>query len=109
MRFIRLGHVIEMAEEEVSSSAKEKGVFDFSDGGRYIGEWNDDGANGYGVCVGPSDSGVFQGKWANGNQTSGVFRWSNGQQYMGTWRDGMRHGLGKEVTNIYLLAANGKP
>ena len=75
----------------------DKGVFDFTDGGRYIGAWNGDGANGHGVCVGPSDSGVFEGRWENGIQSSGVFTWSNGQQYKGTWRDGMRHGVGKEV------------
>ena len=90
-----------MAEEsdsKSSSNTEERGVFDFADGGRYIGEWSNGGANGYGICVGPVDSGLFQGKWINGCQCSGVFRWSNGQRYLGTWKDGTRHGVGKEAS-----------
>ena len=85
-------------KNSTDSSKEEKGVFDFTDGGRYIGEWRDGHANGHGVCIGPMDSGVFQGKWVSGSQVSGVFRWSNGQRYMGTWKDGTRHGMGKEVS-----------
>ncbi len=95
-----------MAEESDSSkTSKEEGVFDFADGGRYIGQWSNGGANGYGICVGPMDSGVFEGKWTNGSQSSGVFRWSNGQRYMGTWKDGTRSGVGKEVFMLLLKNA----
>ena len=81
-----------MDEQEVS-----KGLFEFADGGRYVGEWGCDGAHGYGVCSLPSEGGVFEGRWDCGNQISGIFSWSSGQKYIGTWENGMRNGQGKEV------------
>ena len=74
-------------------------MFEFADGGRYCGEWSaDKGADGHGVCTGPGDSGVFAGKWENGEQNSGVFTWASGHRYAGTWAQGMRDGVGEEVS-----------
>ncbi|XP_019855077.1 PREDICTED: junctophilin-3-like isoform X2 [Amphimedon queenslandica] len=85
-----------MSEEE--DKRPTRGLFDFSDGGRYQGEWFCGGAHGYGVCSLPGDGGSsFEGYWEEGSQKSGVFTWSSGHKYIGTWQDGMRHGLGKEL------------
>lgn len=84
-------------KKDGASTSEECGVYDFADGGRYVGEWKNGGADGHGICVGPMDSGVFNGKWLSGHQSSGVFKWNNGQRYMGTWENGNRHGLGIEV------------
>lgn len=91
----------EKKDSNNDSTSEERGVYDFADGGRYIGDWKNGGADGFGVCVGPMDSGVFRGKWQNGHQHSGVFKWNNGQRYMGTWENGNRHGLGIEVRKIF--------
>lgn len=83
-----------------------KGIFDFADGGRYVGEWTDEnGAHGYGICTLPYENGVFEGCWEAGSQQSGIFTWSSGQKYIGAWKDGMRHGLGKEVSCRYCIPA----
>ena len=83
-----------------------KGIFDFADGGRYVGEWTDEnGAHGYGICTLPNENGVFEGRWEAGSQQSGIFTWSSGQKYIGAWKDGMRHGLGKEVSCRYCIPA----
>lgn len=85
---------IEVDEVETTS----KGLFEFADGGRYVGEWGKDGAQGHGVCTLPSEGGTFEGLWSSGNQVSGRFNWSSGQTYTGTWKNGMRHGQGIEVS-----------
>ena len=66
------------------------------DGGKYCGEWDNSVAHGHGVCTGPGDTGLFEGRWELGNQASGVYSWPNGQQYLGTWKDCRREGVGKE-------------
>ena len=96
-----------MSEED--DKRPTRGLFDFSDGGRYQGEWFCGGAHGYGVCSLPGDGGSsFEGYWEEGSQKSGVFTWSSGHKYIGTWQDGMRHGLGKEVSwyndSIYMYS-----
>ena len=72
-------------------------MFVFRDGGTYCGEWTTEGAHGCGVCTGPNNSNVFEGRWEKGAQVSGVFSWPSGQRYAGTWAHNTRHGLGKEI------------
>jgi junctophilin len=77
--------------------AMSRGVYEFPDGGRYVGEWKEDGPQGHGVCTLPMDGGHFQGRWDSGMQCSGLFTWPSGQKYIGSWSNGMRHGQGKEI------------
>ena len=72
-------------------------IYEYEDGGRYCGEWENDTAHGHGVCTGPNGNGLFQGLWERGHQSSGVFTWPSGQRYMGKWRQGVREGVGKET------------
>lgn len=72
-------------------------IYEYEDGGKYCGEWENDAAHGHGVCTGPKGNGLFEGLWQKGNQTSGVFTWPNGQKYTGKWQDGLREGLGRET------------
>ena len=72
-------------------------IYEYEDGGKYCGEWENDAAHGHGVCTGPNGNGLFQGLWERGYQASGVFTWPSGQRYMGKWRQGVREGFGKET------------
>ena len=72
-------------------------IYEYEDGGKYCGEWENDAAHGHGVCTGPKGNGLFEGLWQKGNQTSGVFTWPNGQKYTGKWQYGLREGLGRET------------
>ena len=72
-------------------------IYEYEDGGRYCGEWENDAAHGHGVCTGPDGNGLFQGLWERGHQVSGVFTWPSGQRYLGKWRQGVREGVGKET------------
>lgn len=92
-----------MSEEEEEDKTPIRGLFDFSDGGQYQGEWLGGGAHGYGICSLPGEGGSsFEGYWEGGSQKSGVFTWSSGHKYIGSWQDGMRHGLGREVSSVFL-------
>jgi junctophilin len=72
-------------------------IYEYEDGGKYCGEWENDAAHGHGVCTGPNGNGLFEGLWERGNQSSGIFTWPSGQKYMGKWRQGVRGGTGKET------------
>ena len=71
-------------------------IYEYEDGGRYVGEWDKNASNGYGVCTGPRGHGVYEGLWEKGYQVSGVYSWPNGMRYMGPWSDNMREGTGRE-------------
>ena len=72
-------------------------IYEYEDGGKYCGEWENDAAHGHGVCTGPNGNGLFEGLWERGNQSSGIFTWPSRQKYMGKWRQGVRGGTGKET------------
>lgn len=72
-------------------------IYEYEDGGKYCGEWENDAAHGHGVCTGPDGNGLFEGLWERGNQACGIFTWPSGQKYMGKWRSGVREGAGKEA------------
>lgn len=56
-----------------------KGVYDFSDGGRYIGEFKDGKFDGKGICY---------------KISVGIFYYPNGDKYEGDWRSQKRNGVG---------------
>lgn len=72
-------------------------IYEYQDGGTYVGEWEDDTSHGYGICTGPNGQGKFEGMWEHGKQISGVYTWPKGMKYMGTWNNSLRDGTGKEV------------
>ncbi|XP_041092673.1 junctophilin-4-like [Polyodon spathula] len=72
------------------------GVFDFADGGSYLGGWEEGRAHGLGLCKGPGGEGEYAGSWERGFETLGVYITPRGSSYMGQWSQGTRHGLGAE-------------
>lgn len=53
-----------------------KGVYTWSDGRRYEGEYNNDKKEGY-----------------------GIYTWADGRRYQGYWLNGKQHGKGKYISN----------
>ncbi|KAG8455429.1 hypothetical protein GDO86_001568 [Hymenochirus boettgeri] len=78
------------------------GTFGFSDGGCYMGDWQDGRAHGYGVCKGPTKQGEYSGLWSNGFESLGVYTWPSGNTYRGYWDQGKRNGLGEEHKGRWL-------
>ncbi len=79
-------------------AAMSKGIiYEYEDGGRYCGEWENDSSQGYGCGTGPGGHGEYEGMWEHGGQVSGTYTWPNGMKYAGTWKDNQRDGFGKEV------------
>ncbi|OAF69705.1 hypothetical protein A3Q56_02548, partial [Intoshia linei] len=78
------------------------GTYIFDDGGCYIGDWNQNKANGLGVCTGPCGEGQYAGSWKGGFETIGVYTWPNKNTYKGTWSEGTRHGLGVEKKSRWI-------
>ncbi|MGH0172850.1 UNVERIFIED_CONTAM: hypothetical protein FKN15_063804 [Acipenser sinensis] len=72
------------------------GVFDFADGGSYLGGWEEGRAHGLGLCKGPGGEGEYAGSWEHGFETLGVYSTPRGSSYLGQWSQGTRHGLGAE-------------
>ncbi|KAM4709401.1 junctophilin-4 isoform 2-T2 [Discoglossus pictus] len=72
------------------------GTFGFSDGGCYMGDWQEGRAHGYGVCKGPTKQGEYSGLWSHGFESLGVYTWPSGNTYRGYWDQGKRNGLGEE-------------
>ena len=70
------------------------GVYTWRDGDEYKGEWKDDKMHGDGVFTwknGDKYDGQFKDNMKNG---IGVFTWVNGDTYEGDWKDGSMHGNG---------------
>ncbi|KAM9329686.1 junctophilin-4 [Gastrophryne carolinensis] len=78
------------------------GTFGFSDGGCYMGDWQDGRAHGYGVCKGPTRQGEYSGLWSHGFESLGVYTWPSGNTYRGYWDQGKKHGLGEEHKGRWL-------
>ncbi|XP_063769652.1 junctophilin-4 isoform X2 [Pseudophryne corroboree] len=78
------------------------GTFGFSDGGCYMGDWQEGRAHGYGVCKGPTRQGEYSGLWNHGFESLGVYTWPSGNTYRGYWDQGKRNGLGEEHKGRWL-------
>jgi len=78
------------------------GVFEFNDGGRYVGLWEDGKAHKHGVCTGIHAKGVYSGSYCYGFEVSGTFVWPDGRVYQGQWQNGRRHGMGVEIGSNWI-------
>ena len=69
---------------------------------KYLGQWNNDLQNGYGVHIWYESKGEqkylrnrYVGEWCNGKRNGyGVFFYSNGGKYEGMWCDDYKDGFG---------------
>lgn len=70
------------------------GVYTYTNGSIYEGQWVDGRKQGQGKQMQP-DGSVYTGEWRdNQMHGKGRMRWDNGDSYDGTWSDGHMHGKG---------------
>lgn len=70
------------------------GVYTYTNGSVYEGQWVDGRKQGQGKQMQP-DGSVYTGEWRdNQMHGKGRMRWDNGDSYEGTWSDGHMHGKG---------------
>lgn len=74
-----------------------KGVYKWSNGEVYDGEWYQGLKHGYGIWKGVlGDS--YIGEWKNSRADGyGVHTWSNGDRYEGEWKACLKHGNGTDI------------
>ena len=73
-----------------------KNVIDctFPNGERYVGEYKDDGAHGWGIHTWPNGR-KYVGEWKNGlYHGQGAYSWPDGSEYTGEWEKDLYHGQG---------------
>ena len=71
------------------------GTFQWDNGIKYAGDFQNGNANGTGEFTFPSGN-TYYGNVSNGQQNgTGIFTWATGGQYIGGWKDGKKNGVGK--------------
>lgn len=74
------------------------GVYSYTNGSVYEGQWVDGRKQGQGKQMQP-DGSVYTGDWRDNQQHGqGRMRWVNGDSYDGQWSDGHMHGKGVFVS-----------
>jgi len=88
------GTKMETSTKEISFEGKAhgKGVYQWTNGEVYDGEWKNGVKDGYGVWKGVfGDS--YIGEWKNSKADGyGVHQWKNGDRYEGEWKNCLKHG-----------------
>jgi hypothetical protein len=79
-------------------SLVDAGVYTWSDGSTYSGDWFEGMKHGRGLYV-YANGDVYEGGYYNGVKHGyGAAAWSNGSRYEGNWDSGREHGQGKYFT-----------
>ena len=80
------------------------GIFHYSNGEHYYGNFNIGIKNGQGIMIYPDNS-KYEGRWENDKRNGqGTMIYSNGDKYEGRWENDKRNGTGKMLysnDNIY--------
>jgi hypothetical protein len=72
-----------------------KGIYTFSDGRKYEGEFKDGKEHGKGIYTFSNGSKIYEGEWKDGlEHGKGIYTWPDGSKYEGEWKDGKEHGKG---------------
>lgn len=70
------------------------GIYNFDDGQKYVGEFNDGRRNGQGTYTALTGE-KYVGQWKDDKRNGqGTNIWPNGEKYVGRWKDGKRNGEG---------------
>ena len=70
------------------------GLYNFSDGRKYYGEWRNNKMDGHGKFEWP-DGRKYEGEYKEGKKDGiGIFKWPDGRIYKGMWENGKQHGEG---------------
>lgn len=68
------------------NGSRKKGSMDFANGGKYNGEWKNNGPHGYGTLT-YADGGVYQGYFQDGSRHgTGTQKGADGIKFTGEWR-----------------------
>ena len=78
------------------------GVYIFSDKKKYEGEWKDNKMHGKGKFEWP-DGRIYEGEYKMDKKDGyGIFKWPDGRIYKGNWENGTEHGFAKGTTKYKL-------
>jgi hypothetical protein len=70
------------------------GIYQWSDGRKYEGEWKNNKMEGNGIFTWP-DNRRYEGEYIDDKKEGhGVFYWPDGRKYDGDWKNGKQHGVG---------------
>jgi len=73
------------------------GIYRWSDGSKYEGQWFNDSEYGFGVKE-YANSDSYRGEWKDGLfHGNGIYKWKDGTIYEGGWQENMEHGYGTKV------------
>jgi antitoxin component YwqK of YwqJK toxin-antitoxin module len=74
-----------------------KGIYTWTSGERYEGNFKDDKFNGYGIEYYPSGKKLFEGNYKNGKfNGQGTYFWEDGSKYVGNFKNSKFNGYGIE-------------
>jgi len=70
------------------------GTYTWSDGDKYVGEWQDEKKHGQGTYT-TANGDKYVGEYKNGKSNGqGTYTWSDGDKYVGEWQDDNFNGQG---------------
>ena len=70
------------------------GIYEFDDGAKYVGEWQNNEIHGQGAFTFPSGN-KYLGEFKNGDfNGQGTFIWADGDKYVGEWLNDKKNGQG---------------
>ena len=73
------------------------GIYNWSDGRRFDGDWANNKMHGYGVFTW-SDGRLYEGEYVDDKKEGkGRFKWPDGREYYGNWKNGKQHGEGEYI------------
>ncbi|MCM3131128.1 MULTISPECIES: MORN repeat-containing protein [Paenibacillus] len=73
------------------------GVYRWSDGSKYEGQWFNDKEYGFGVKE-YANGDFYRGEWKDGlYDGNGIYKWNDGTVYEGGWVDNLEHGYGTKI------------
>ncbi|MCM3781555.1 hypothetical protein M3231_01075 [Neobacillus mesonae] len=73
------------------------GVYRWSDGSKYEGQWFNDREYGFGVKE-YANGDSYRGEWKDGLYNgNGIYKWNDGTLYEGGWLDNLEHGYGTKI------------
>ena len=91
--------VLQMNLEEHAKNICKFGIIIYPDGDKYIGEKQNNKAEGYGILY-YSDGDRYEGEYKNDNKDGfGILYYSDGDRYEGEWKNDRREGYGIEYLN----------
>ncbi|MFN1808388.1 hypothetical protein ACK2GQ_18390 [Clostridioides difficile] len=81
-----------------------KGIYKWSDGCIYAGEFKGGKMEGYGICYNSKGEVLYEGEWKNNLiHGKGTYIWEKGKKYIGEFMHGKKHGQGTFYLNNELV------